>query len=213
MTMVCEQDELLVLKEGIYSYLSSVFNLAPDEKLLNIMSNNEVREVFEQISSEAVKFLTENHNPEEVRLDFNSLFMVPGDRYVTPYESVYVDEPPVDGSRGNKRLLMGPSAVEVQKFYTRAGFKLSDRNKELPDYAGVELQFVADLIKEERSKRENGNQEEALILERLRKEFIKNHLGRWFVPLCDEIIKKAATNFYKGIGIFTKAVILQEINN
>lgn len=212
MPAVEEREALLSLKEGIYSFLSSVFNSAPEERHISVLSDNDVREMFQQLSPESVQYLELPGELKLIRQDFNDLFMVPGAKYVTPYESVYVDERRVDGSWG-KRLLMGPSAVDVKKFYEKAGFKLSGKNIELPDFAGTEIEFVATLLREEKKHLENADSEEAQGIKKLREEFLKLHLGRWIEPLCDEIFKKAESDFYKGIALLAKKIILQDIDN
>lgn len=212
MLTVEEREPLLVLKEGIYSFLSSVFNSAPGEKHISVLSDTDVRDLFHQLSPESVPYFESPAELELIKQDFNDLFMVPGEKYVAPYESVYVEELRLDGSFG-KKLLMGPSAVDVKKFYEKAGFKLSEKNIELPDFAGVEIQFVTNLLKEERIHSENGEVREALTLSKIRQGFLRLHLGRWVEPLCDEIFKRAESDFYKGIALFAKKIVLQDIDN
>lgn len=212
--MVAHEDALYFTKigEGFYSFLSSVFNSAPKEKHLSLLSDTDVRDMFQQLSPESIPYFELPGNLEFIRQDFNDLFMVPGEKYVTPYESVYVDELRSEGS-SNKKLLMGPSTMNVKKFYEKAGFKLSEKNIELPDFAGVEIQFVAELLKAERIHLENGESGEATAVKNLRQEFLKSHLGRWIEPLCNKIFENAESDFYKGIALFTKRIILQDIDD
>ncbi len=212
MSAVEDREALIALKEGIYSFLSSVFNSSPQEKHISLLNDEDIIDVLHQLSPESVPYLKPPARVDLIRQDFNDLFMVPGEKYVTPYESVYVDENRADGLPG-KKLLMGPSAVDVKKFYKKAGFKLSQKNIELPDFAGTEIEFVATLLREERAYLENDKLEEAYSLDKSRMEFLKLHLGRWIEQLCDRIFKNAESDFYKGIALLAKRFVLQDINN
>jgi TorA maturation chaperone TorD len=199
----------LVFKEGLYSFLSSVFYSAPEEKQISALYERDVSDLITEVSMESTKFLLKPHKIEEVRQDFFDLFMVPGDKYVAPYESIYVDEKHLSGM-GDKKLLMGPSAIRVKKFYSRAGFKFGSNARELPDFAGIELEFFASVIKELNNAIRSGAREEVDALEGIRKEFLKLHLKRWIPELCDKIFSKADTDFYRGVAVLAKQIILHE---
>lgn len=41
--------------------------------------------------------------------------------------------------------------------------------------------------------------------------FSNDHLSKWISDVCDDIIKKAGTDFYKGIATITNAFIFQDL--
>lgn len=211
MSLQVEENEIiLALKEGLYSFISGVLNLAPEQKHLDILVQSETVEVLNEVSKESIPFLSSSHSIKEVVQDFNDLFMVPGDKYVKPYESVYLDETDIIGIP-RKGLLMGPSTLAVKKFYESAGFEILDKTRELPDYIGVEFEFIAALIREERKLRETNDIVKANTMATFRHEFLIKHPGRWIDKIANEILKNADTNFYRGIAQLAKDIVLQDI--
>jgi len=196
------------IRLGLYSFLSSVFNYPPDVEKLKMFDDPDVKEVVVSLFPSSEVIFRWKENSDRLKLDFNELFMVPGSRYLKPYESVYLESPRPDGAPGSG-LLMGQLALDVKKHYDRAGFKISPYTKELPDYIGVELEFMASLTKLENQMR--NEQDDFSSVVKLQKEFLEEHLSRWIPMLVEGIKKNSETNFYIGVANILSDFILKDL--
>ena len=148
---------------------------------------------------------------DELGRDYGALFVVPGPRYVAPYESVYRDawqvRVPPDAhasasgaaSKTVKGLLMGDSTLEVQRCYSEAGV-LPER--EIPDHVGNELRFMAYL-----SRRRSDAVEDDARLADLQAHFRDEHLLKWLDPLGDRIRESEHAGFYSLVVRIAEVVV------
>ncbi|MEE9285296.1 MAG: molecular chaperone TorD family protein [Dehalococcoidia bacterium] len=117
-----------------------------------------------------------------------------------PYESVY---------RGQESV-MGDSTLGVRKAYADAGYQQPPGNNEIPDYVGVELDFLRHLSGEEATAWATGDRSRALVSLNRQREFLAGHVLQWVTIFCDEVVRHAQEGFYKGMARVTKAVIILE---
>jgi len=124
------------------------------EELVDLWS-----EVIPEIDEAVQKLATfcREFPPGEQRLNALWEHYIPlfetGEVEASPYASVY---------SGEKGLVLGKEAFNVQQFYANCGYVMGEKSGELPDHLAVELEFCALLAR-------NG-QVEALM------EFQKKHL-------------------------------------
>lgn len=210
-------DEIAVLAEargGIYRFLSSLYLEPPSEEMLK-----KIREELEELGSlfpssiEHFKVFFNEHNGDvkRVRQDFMDLFMVPTKKYVTPYEAVYMDKRIVN-DQVVLGLLVGSSTGSVKRTYEKMEMELSSECKELPDYIGLELEFMSHLCRKEKKAEEEGNRDRVGFLLSVEREFIRDHLGKWVPMLCERVFEKAETGFFKGLAQLTKEFIERDYN-
>lgn len=134
-----------------------------------------------------------------IAVEFASLFLVPGEQRLTPYESAYCDTLTIDGStgcsayfasepsiEGLKGFIGGPSANAVREAYAKAGFELNQDTHELPDHIAVELEFIGRLLA-------RGSLDEA-------KDFFTEHLGRWVFRVLEDVAQKTRSGFYQAVA-------------
>lgn len=209
-----EMAALAEARSGIYRFLSSLYLEPPSEGILG-----KIREGLGELGSlfpssiEHFKFFFNEHNGDvkRVRQDFMDLFMVPTERYVTPYEAVYTDKRIVN-DQVVLGLLVGSSAVSVKRTYEKMGMELSSECKELPDYIGLELEFMSHLCRKEKKAEEKGNRDRVKFLLSIEREFLRDHLGKWVPMLCERVFEKAETGFFKGVAQLTKEFIERDYN-
>lgn len=146
---------------------------------------------------------------EALDQEYQSLFVVPMGRYVTPYEAVYRDERAVEDEvvRG---LLMGPSTVAVKALYREAGAEVAENLLELPDHVGLELGCMDFLCQAEARAWERGDSSAATQARRLQWRLLTEHLLQWIPALCRRIRANAPGPFYRGIGNLTEALVRQD---
>ncbi|MBI2191661.1 MAG: molecular chaperone TorD family protein [Planctomycetes bacterium] len=144
--------------------------------------------------------------PEDVlRQDFHDLFMVPGGKYVTPYESIYHDAP-IEANGRTKARTFGPSTQVVREFYRRVGLRIAANYTELPDYVGLELACMEYLC-----RREAHEESEAVSrIGAMERVLLQDHLVVWIPGLVKNIHEKAGTAYYKAKATVTLSWIQQE---
>lgn len=178
-----EDNEFAKARSNIYRFLSSVYIREPSKEVVAQILDKKFLEYLSSIFKEGAEILknfaeTFDGNYEELVVEYNSLFKVPLNQYVAPYESAY------------REGLLYIHAGEVKKFYEANGLSISEDYKDLPDNVGLELEFMGHLC-------EKGDLE-------AQKKFFEDHLIKWVPNLCDEILKKSESDFYKGIASITK---------
>ncbi|MBI2890270.1 MAG: molecular chaperone TorD family protein [Nitrospirae bacterium] len=150
-----------------------------------------------------------------LRQEFYDLFHVPTGKYTRPYEAVYRDSRVVDATRDGRPgpfevggLTWGPSTVAVEQFYRHAGLNLELR--EVPDYVGVEMEFMAFLLGEERKALEAGEAEKAGNVRHWQKAFLERHLAQWVPLLCRQILENSGSDYFKGLAHLTMGFVASE---
>ncbi len=129
-------------------------------------------------------------SPQQIRMDFANIFLRP-DLHMALYESLY------NYPLGDRPMLWGKAAEEVQALYNSAGLVIDEDINLMPDHISAELLFVSYLI-------DNGMTE-------LQKRFLDEHLAVWIPECCDELQKHAGTAFYKEIANILKEFISSEV--
>ena len=196
MTVLTTDKEKLVqeaeIRSNLYRVFASFFLLPPSEEFLSALSSSPIVE-FSVDSSWKV---TELHQ------EFHSLFLVPTEGCVFPYESCYRDR---QGDRPGR--LMGKAALEVQELYRRAGFTLAAEASELPDHAGLEFSFLQVLAEKEAAAWREGAEEQAWRWRHLHTEFLNAHPVQWLPALCDEISAKTAHTYFNCFARWISGVV------
>jgi TorA maturation chaperone TorD len=150
----------------------------------------------------------------ELDREYMELFVVPGPRYVAPYESVFRDHwllPPVLKRGSNPRetgetikgLLMGESTLAVRAFYLEAGLWPEE---DLPDHISNELRFLAHLCEKEAEAPAS----EARALAETRERFWREHLSKWIVELRQKVGERDRLGYYHAVLQASEAVLLEE---
>ncbi|MBI2933531.1 MAG: molecular chaperone TorD family protein [Planctomycetes bacterium] len=142
--------------------------------------------------------------------DFNDLFMVPGPKYVAPYESVHRDAPIEANGKVSPRTF-GPSTQQVIAFYDRVGLGISRKYLELPDYVGLELACMEYLSRREAEYLRSGAGDSALKATALECLFLRDHLVQWLPVLAGRIQQKAETGFFRALAALTEGWIRREV--
>ncbi len=201
-------------RKNIYSLLSSLFLEPPTYSLLqSILSEygnrvkGESRETLDQALADFIDACRVT-DADTLTREYNNLFVVPVGGYVAPYESVFLDERML----GNKKvsgLLMGPSAIDVKKWYRQAGMELSGSVKEMPDHIGIEIRFMAHLCEKELEAETNGDHELIFKIQDTQLGFLETHLTKWIDPLVEKVQSNTTSTFYIALCEITR-LLLQE---
>ena len=143
---------------------------------------------------------------EDLEVEYTRLFVGPDRVLCPPYESVYRE----DVSELERGLLMGPSTVEVAKWYNSMGLRLKEDFKDLPDHIAVELEFMHYLCREELRALDEGDAGRAKRLRENQKRFFEKHLYMWVPMFVSRIFENTDSEFYKLAALLLKQFIEEE---
>jgi TorA maturation chaperone TorD len=135
---------------------------------------------------------------QEVSVDRTRLFRGIDEKYSPPppYESVYRED-----------KLCGKPAGEVSALYTTVGMRLSEDYIELPDYLGVELDFMRIICQTEKECWSEQDCKGALKGLETGSGFLKEHLLQWVPLFCVRMYEKAKLDFYRGLARLTNGFL------
>ncbi len=211
--------KLAPARRCIYGFLSSAFSEPPTAVALAAIRSDLFREWAEALLStrttEGLRRFSEavDRTPELERQayqEFMNLFKVPGGQYVTPYESVFRDEREVAGT-SVRGLLMGKSAVDVQKWYRLAALDISDEYKDLPDHVGLEFSYLACLCDKEQEFAEAGDEGKLKRTWEMQRDFLAAHVVTWIEQLRDAIYEKSQHAYFRAVADLAVEFALRDL--
>jgi len=195
-------------RQGAYVFLSGAFAAPPTPESLAILRDEQYLQAATELFGDlAVKPLLQyaeaSRNAAELQRqahqEFMNLFRVPGGQYITPYESVFRDTRDVGGQQV-KGLLMGPSAVDVQKWYRIAAVEISAEYKDLPDHVSLELNFLAHVCGKELGFSTAGDDARLTRAWEIERDFLAAHVVSWVAPLRDKLYEKSQHAYFRTVA-------------
>jgi len=206
-----QSDEISFLSDfrlNMYKFFSAVYNQPIDRKMIDVVLSSHFSELAEGFSSaETLSLLLHavrdfDQDIDELRYEYNNLFIVPGGRYLTPYESVY------RGRRTEKGkmvlgLLNGPETREVLRFYHAMGYEMDPKKIGPPDYVGTEIEFMSRLISLEKAGRNEADLETFRRYLEAEQRFFEDHLNQWVPALCRLLMERTIHPIYRSIASIT----------
>jgi len=211
---VGEDCERATLRAALYKCLSTLLLAPPEAEALRVMFSDDAIEQLDWLLGEHVAKELQSLAPrarelrEADRQEFFDLLAVPSARYLTPFESVYCDEPIGDDDNRKPRLA-GPSMRAVEQAYSEAGFRLTAN--ELPDHAGCELAFLAELCAQEGEAWRAGAADEVLAWRAAQDRFLEHHAGRWLGRLSERLERAASAPYLKAVAILMRASVCAHV--
>jgi TorA maturation chaperone TorD len=214
--------ELAAARATIYEFLSASFSEPPSREILQTLVqaladpsvirlfSGGIDSAIDALRACAVQAIERETAMSEVRQEFMDLFKVPGSKYVAPYESVYRDSREVEGTKVGG-LLMGPSAIDAQRWYRLGAAEMTDQNKELPDHIAVELGFVAYLCHKELEFASAGDDTHFQRAKEMQRDFLALHILPWFGELCDRITQKSDYTYFPSLGRFALTFVEHDL--
>jgi len=189
-------------REFLYALFSRLLMKEADEKLLELVESESIREFFPNFlewdiykNSDKTKLIEEYLN-----VDFADVSLL----HLTPYESFYTrDDAMIDSGGENKAL----------QFYDKFDFVVEKDKARVvsPDHIAVEMEFVYEMIKAEKKALEDENQEIADEIRVLQLEFVKEHLASWAPMYLINVINEASTPFYHDVAMLSLDFILGDL--
>ncbi len=208
----------LEVRSEIYNFLALVFTEPPNDQVLQTINQKSFISVikpffeesplyddFNKLYDKMIRNLGTKQVSEHISSlsrEFNKLFMVPGSKYLIPYESQH-----------HRKSADSPGTIlskEVGLIYQKAGFVLNQHNMEFPDYIGNELAFAGILLK--KASKKEGQDRTLTSFYQLYSEFLKDHLSMWIPVFSEKLQKRSSSVYFKTWAIFLRQFIEKEGN-
>lgn len=139
---------------------------------------------------------------QELQLDYDHLFIVPGPNLTFPYESCYTYRN-LDGTFG--RLWQEP-AQDMQRILKEWEIEFAEGWNLIPDHISVELFFMAKLCYR-CTKAKNSDYQDLRIWQI---NFFNKHLQPWVFEFIECLEEKAKTDFYRGVAKLLREFLVEE---
>jgi TorA maturation chaperone TorD len=211
-----EIERISLVRGSVYSFLSSVFSNEIDREFLDyvvaawptvkLLAESQERFDLVEGSQRLGRFIqnltacNEDRRQSlitELRLEFTNLFVAVSDNAVHLVESAYLNHNP----RYDK------PAQDVQAAYQSLGFKKDSEFFEPEDHLVLEFELMArmcDWTAQALRAKDVGNATAYLSLQ---KEFLRDHIARWIPELCEDLKRKAKSDFYSSLAYLTKGFV------
>lgn len=199
--------ELAPARQAVYAYFRGAFSAPPTAEQLAALRDGDLLAALRAMVTEAplaslrddLAGKSLDDVQREARQEFLNLFKVPGSQYVTPYESVFRDAHDVGGQQ-IKGLLMGQSAIDVQKWYRLAAIEIADEYKDLPDHICLEMDYLAHLCGKEQEFAAKGDDAKLARTREMQRDFLAGHVVRWIGALRDKIHEKSQHPYFRAVA-------------
>ena len=126
-----------------------------------------------------------------MRDDYPKLFQVPGDAYVRPWESPYIN---ADG------MLFRGSTLDVRSYYHQAGFKLQAEKHFPDDHIAAMMDYLVRMCQCAYDAFADGD--DAAVEETLhtQDDFMRKHVLTWVDAFADKVIKNDTRAYYAAFA-------------
>jgi TorA maturation chaperone TorD len=204
-------------RAGLYEFFSQALLQGPTETLLRRIMSEQVagplQEIFadpgyrRELEQLRLDFREGRLTAELARLDFEALLRIPSSGYLSPYESVYRPQGADGSARGS---LCGAATLTVEKLYLQEGLEPVPEFSELPDHAGVELEFMAYLCRKSAAAMKDGRPQQVAECQGKQRQFLFNHLSPWVARLAQRLEVESRTSLYRFLSIFLRLFLQLE---
>ncbi|MDI6813869.1 MAG: molecular chaperone TorD family protein [Desulfitobacteriaceae bacterium] len=181
------------------SWLTPSFRVQWESALPDISGKSEILGALNRAAQKETYY-------QEVLLDYDALFLVPGPQLIFPYESCYTHRN-IDGSFG--RLWQEP-AQDMQRILQDWGIKFAEGWEFIPDHIGIELYFMSHLW--HKASEPGLAKSERESLSEWQERFFATHITNWAFELLDNLERKADTDFYRGVAMVLRAFLKEEMS-
>ena len=170
-------------RADLYALLARLFYAGPDRALLDSLALHEDLFGAEDVplgqAWRALARTARNADPEELTLEYDSLFVGVGKAQVTPYCSHYLTP------TGRERIV-----VALRDELHGLGLARTGGSHEPEDHVAVLCEVMRHLVSLGSDERSIGGQ----------KRFFMRYISSAYSQLTDEILGTAATQFYKNVA-------------
>lgn len=200
--------EVVKSRENTYGFIAGIFREELNsEQIKEMMDKGILNQLIEGGCNIKMDFFSNKsveHIEEELAVEYAELFIGPG-KHIAPYESIYVAD-----SDGRVGYYWGESTVDIKNWVEHYELKISDQFESIPDHISIELEFMQKVIGQERLEWERDDIQKADMCIEIERTFFNNHINKWVVGFCEQVIEAAHLDFYREIASLTKDFMIQE---
>ncbi len=188
-------------RSQIYGLLSLLYRREPDKAFIDFLGKHELCDSLVEAvwppGEKGRQVDSAGEAVEELALDYTSLFVTPG-RRISLNESIYHHE---------AGQFLGKSAVEVKDFLESLGMTIDCEWRGLADHISIEFEIMRKLAECESRALEEADRTISQKSHVLQVDFFGSHISTWVPRICDRIMTRAESSFYKELAILTKVFI------
>ncbi len=126
-----------------------------------------------------------------MKSDYDKLFQIPGERYVRPWESPYVN---VEGT------LFQESTLDVRSFYHEASFKLQAEQHFPDDHIAAMMDYLGKMGQRSYDAFADGNDGECVGLLAKQRDFLQAHVLTWVDVFAAKVIENDMRAIYAALA-------------
>lgn len=127
----------------------------------------------------------------EMKSDYAKLFQIPGDSYVSSWESPYV---------GTEQALFQCGTLNVRAAYHAAGLKLQAERHFPDDHIAAMMEYLAYMGTRAYDCFADGRDAECVRALRTSKDFLTSHVLTWIVAFANKVIEKDTRGYYAAFA-------------
>ncbi len=200
--------ELVRSREDTYGFLAGIFRGELTSEQIKEMIDSDMLSLMADVGCNIDPDFFKNKPieqiEEELACEYASLFIGPGE-HIPPYESIYVPD-----SSGKVGYYWGECTVDVKNWVEHYGLKIAEKFASIPDHISTELEFMQNVVEQERLSWEKDDRETAERCIEVERAFFDKHINRWVRDFCERVIEAANLDFYKEIARLTKDFVSEE---
>ncbi|MCX5893517.1 MAG: molecular chaperone TorD family protein [Deltaproteobacteria bacterium] len=204
-------------RAGLYDFFSQALLQEPTETWLRRIMSEQVagplQETFadpeyrRELEQLRLDFREGRLTAELACLDFEALLRIPSSGYLSPYESVYRPQGADGSARGS---LCGAATLTVERLYLQEGLEPVPEFSNLPDHAGVELEFMAYLCRKTATALKANSPQLAAEYRGKQRQFLLRHLSPWVARLARRLEIESRTSYFRFLGVFLQLFLQLE---
>ena len=127
----------------------------------------------------------------EMKSDYAKLFQIPGDSYVSSWESPYV---------GTEQTLFQCSTLNVREAYHAAGLKLQAERHFPDDHIAAMMEYLAYMGTRAYDCFADGRDAECVQVLQDSKDFLASHVLTWIDAFANKVIEKDTRGYYAAFA-------------
>lgn len=192
---------LAEFRRNMYRFFSAVCNGPLDGLLLEYLFGPDFATLSQGFASaHSMDLLSQaaaqgDDDLDELRYEYNNLFIVPRGQYVTPFESVYRGTRTENGKEV-LGYLNGPETAAVRRAYRRLGLELAAHKIGPADFIGTEMEFMHQAAEMEGEAWQADDAARAIRLLAVQRSFFEEHLQQWAPSLCRTVMERTRSPLY-----------------
>ena len=203
--------EILTAEALAYTFINRAFYEKPTDEFINTLVSEKLfaqwplppDDEFTSAGQNILQAFSANWQAgklNDLKKDYQQLFIGPARLPAPPWESVYLSD---------DRLVFEKQTTAVRQFYARYGLQAANLYKEPDDHFGLEMAFMAHLCTLGLEAIRQGEVETAQTHLNAQRDFLEEHLLLWAPDFLNRVITHAQTDYYRGVAYLALGCLAQ----